>query len=49
MKNIRLGLSLLMLVLVGNSLQGAIPSTQRQALIDLYNATNGDSWTQKTG
>ncbi len=38
-----------MLVLAGNMLQGAIPPTQRQALIDLYNATNGDGWTQKTG
>jgi hypothetical protein len=25
------------------------PAIQRQALIDLYNATNGDAWTNKTG
>ena len=27
----------------------AIPATERQALIDLYNATNGASWTDNTG
>jgi Leucine-rich repeat (LRR) protein len=26
-----------------------IPTTMRQVLIDLYNSTNGDSWTNKTG
>jgi Leucine-rich repeat (LRR) protein len=26
----------------------SIPSTERQALIDLYNSTNGDSWTNNT-
>ena len=28
---------------------GAIPDTQRQALIALYNSTNGDGWTYKAG
>jgi len=27
----------------------AIPGTERQALIDLYNSTNGDSWTNNSG
>ncbi len=27
----------------------AIPASERQALIDLYNATNGGSWTHSTG
>ncbi len=27
----------------------AIPATERQVLIDLYNSTNGDGWTNSTG
>ncbi|MGD2085931.1 MAG: hypothetical protein PVH61_07090 [Candidatus Aminicenantes bacterium] len=30
-------------------LQGAIPAKEREALIALYNATNGDSWTDNSG
>ena len=50
MKHFKLGLVLLIaLAVMGTALQGAIPSAQRQALIDLYNATNGDSWNLRTG
>ncbi|MEN6560040.1 MAG: Ser-Thr-rich GPI-anchored membrane family protein [Acidobacteriota bacterium] len=34
---------------LGISALGAIPAAQRQALIALYNATGGDSWTNNTG
>ena len=33
----------------GLSALAAIPASQRQALIALYNATGGDSWTNRTG
>ena len=29
--------------------QAAIPASERQALIDLYNSTHGDGWTTNTG
>jgi Leucine-rich repeat (LRR) protein len=48
MKKIMLGMSLLMMVILVNAAQGAIPASERQALIDLYNATNGDNWTHTT-
>ncbi len=31
------------------ALSAAIPAAERQALIDLYNSTNGASWTNNTG
>ncbi|MBP1659367.1 MAG: peptidase gingipain, partial [Candidatus Aminicenantes bacterium] len=40
---------LLLFVLGGSLAMGAIPESQRQALIALYNATGGDSWTYKSG
>jgi Leucine-rich repeat (LRR) protein len=40
---------LVLLVLSCDFLQGAIPASERAALIALYNSTNGDSWTNKTG
>jgi Leucine-rich repeat (LRR) protein len=30
-------------------IQGAIPSSEREALIALFNSTGGDSWTNQTG
>jgi len=36
-------------LLSGLAAMGAIPESQRQALIALYNSTGGDSWTYKTG
>ena len=39
----------LVILLVSNlGLSAAIPAAERQALIDLYNSTNGASWTTKT-
>ena len=49
MKYFKLGLILIALAVMGNALQGAIPTSERNALIALYNATNGDSWTLKSG
>jgi Leucine-rich repeat (LRR) protein len=40
---------LLLFVLGAVLAAGAIPESQRQALIALYNATGGDSWTYKNG
>ena len=40
---------LLLFVLAVSLAAGAIPESQRQALIALYNATGGDSWTYKSG
>jgi Leucine-rich repeat (LRR) protein len=31
------------------SIVAAVPSFERQALIELYNSTNGDAWTNKSG
>ncbi len=39
----------LLLAFISNSMNGAIPEQERTALIDLYNATNGDSWQNNTG
>lgn len=39
----------LLFALTGGLCLGAIPDSQRQALIALYNATGGDSWTYKSG
>ena len=47
MKHFKFGIVLIALAVMGNALQAAIPASERQALIDLYNATNGDSWTNK--
>jgi Leucine-rich repeat (LRR) protein len=33
---------------IGSFAQGAIPTTEREALIKLYESTNGDNWTNKT-
>ncbi len=40
---------LLVVSLTGIPLQGAIPPSERAALIALYNATNGDNWYVNTG
>ena len=37
------------LLLGSNFIYGAIPARERAALIALYNATNGDQWTQNSG
>ena len=34
-------------LVVSNQVVGAITETERQALIALYNSTNGDHWTHK--
>lgn len=40
----------LFLVIVSvNGLQAAIPTSEREALISLYSATNGDNWTRYSG
>ena len=49
MKHFKFGIVLIALAVMGNALQAAIPASERQALIDLYNATNGDNWAVKTG
>jgi len=36
-------------LLATGAAQAAIPSSERQVLIDLYNSTNGDGWTDNTG
>ena len=49
MKKSKLGLVLLILAAMGGAaLQGAISTSQRAALVALYSATNGDSWTNST-
>jgi hypothetical protein len=49
MKSIKIA-GFLVLFLAGNlSLTAAIPASERQALIDLYNSTNGDAWTNNSG
>lgn len=40
---------IVMLVLFSISIFGAIPTQEREALISLYNATNGDNWTNNNG
>lgn len=37
------------LVAAASSLNAAIPDSERQALLKLYQATGGDGWTDKTG
>jgi hypothetical protein len=45
-----LALSMVALALIGAaSVQAAIPPAERQALLDLYNSTNGPGWTNNTG
>jgi hypothetical protein len=39
----------LFLLLSSTTLFADIPPTQRAALIDFYNSTNGDSWTSNDG
>src|ERR1700720_3494869 len=39
----------LIILSIAVAAQGAIPDAERQALISLYDATAGDSWTNKTG
>ncbi|MDQ1355380.1 MAG: hypothetical protein QG657_5690, partial [Acidobacteriota bacterium] len=48
-KRIFIGLMIVLLLFVPNFIQGAIPALERAALIALYNATNGDSWTNNSG
>ncbi len=36
-------------IITSVSMQAAIPAAERDALIALYNATNGDSWTSSNG
>ena len=43
-----LAVLLLLAVTVAATTEAAIPASERQALIDLYNATNGAGWTQRT-
>ena len=43
---------LFLFVFIGSMLgqaHAAIPSSEREALIALYNATDGDNWTNNTG
>jgi len=37
-----------LLILFAGVANAAIPQSERDALIALYNSTNGDSWTTKT-
>ncbi len=41
--------AVILFLVVSSLAMGAIPESQRQALIALYNATGGDSWTYKSG
>ncbi len=45
----KVGLSVMTTLLAGGSLFAAIPAIERQALIALYNSTNGDGWTNNSG
>ena len=50
MKSILSSIMLLGIFLfVSSFIDGAIPAQERAALIALYNSTNGDSWTNKSG
>ena len=49
MKINKLGLGVIALTVLAASAYAAIPAGQRQALIALYNATGGDSWTDNSG
>jgi Leucine-rich repeat (LRR) protein len=40
---------LLVISSTGITLQAAIPASERAALIELYNSTNGDNWTNNSG
>jgi alpha-tubulin suppressor-like RCC1 family protein/Leucine-rich repeat (LRR) protein len=48
MKSIKTALILMILLTCHLALSAAIPAAERQALIDLYNSTNGAGWTNKT-
>jgi len=48
-KRIFIGLMIVLFLCVPNFIQGAIPALEREALIALYNSTNGDSWTDNSG
>ena len=54
-KNVRIISSILptllffFLLLELSTAQAAIPQSEREALISLYNATNGDDWTNSDG
>ena len=48
MKSIKAALIFMFLLACNLALSAAIPALERQALIDLYNSTNGDAWTIKT-
>lgn len=41
--------SLILFAVHSLPLEGAIPASERAALIALYNSTNGDGWTKKSG
>jgi len=41
--------SSLLVCFISNFIYGAIPASERAALIDLYNATNGDGWINNSG
>jgi len=49
MNHRRTAFVLMAIVIFAGSLQAAIPAAERQALIALYEATGGDSWTNNTG
>jgi hypothetical protein len=44
MKSLKTALILIFLLACNLALSAAIPASERQALIDLYNSTNGDAW-----
>jgi protocatechuate 3,4-dioxygenase beta subunit len=48
-KRIFIGLIIVLYLCIPNFIHGAIPALERAALIALYNATNGDSWTNNSG
>ena len=48
MKIGKIALILMILLACNLALSAAIPAAERQALIDLYNSTNGASWANKT-
>jgi Leucine-rich repeat (LRR) protein len=42
-------IGLFLIIVSVNGLHAAIPASEREALIALYNATNGDNWTRNFG
>ena len=46
MKFVKIALILMLLLACNLTLSAAIPASERQALIDLYNSTNGAKWAR---